>query len=73
MFTLLFNKVAKATEEDLYLARIPANRRDYCGHLLIDLQRCKRENFPFMGKCEHFSHEWNECQNQEYKHSIFYF
>ena len=50
----------------MYLARIPVNRRDYCAHHLIDLQRCKRENFPFLGKCEHFTHEWNECQNQEY-------
>ena len=58
--------MAKATEEDMYLAKIPANRRDYCGHFLIDLQRCYRENFPFNGKCEHYVHEWNECQSEEY-------
>ena len=63
--TLIFlNTVAKASEEDMYYARIPANRRDYCGNLLIDLQRCKRENYPFVGRCEHYVHEWNDCQNE---------
>jgi hypothetical protein len=50
----------------MYLARIPANRRDYCGHHLIELQRCRQENFPFhVAKCEHYTHDWNNCQNEE--------
>jgi len=55
----------KATEEEMYLAKIPANRRDYCGHHLIDLMKCKRDNFPFLSKCEHYTHEWNNCQNED--------
>ena len=55
----------KATEEQMYLAKIPANRRDYCGQFLIDLAKCKRDNFPFYSKCEHEIHEWNNCQNKE--------
>jgi hypothetical protein len=63
---LLFEfKEIKVTEEEMYLAKIPANRRDYCGHHLIDLMKCKRENFPFLSRCEHYTHEWNNCQNEE--------
>jgi len=57
--------VSKYTEEDMYWAKLAPNKRDYCGEFLIDLQRCRRENYPFLGKCEHFKHEWDHCQNQE--------
>lgn len=60
-----FLKEIKTTEEEMYLAKIPANRRDYCGQHLIELAKCKRENFPFYSKCEHEVHEWNHCQNEE--------
>ena len=55
----------KATEEEMYLARIPVNRRDYCGHFLIELAKCKRENFPFNKRCDHEVHEWHNCQSEE--------
>ena len=57
--------VLNLTEEDMYWAKLPSNKRDYCAQHLIDLQRCRKENFPFVGKCSHYKHEWDECQNQE--------
>merc|ERR1712110_786096 len=55
----------KTNEDEMYLAKIPPNRRDYCGYHLIELAKCKRENFPFYSKCEHYTHEWNNCQNED--------
>ncbi|CAF1032997.1 unnamed protein product [Brachionus calyciflorus] len=54
----------KATEDDLYWARIPPKRRDYCADHLIEFQRCRKLNYPFMYKCEHYKHEWDHCQNE---------
>mgnify|MGYP002790746554 CR=1 FL=1 len=56
----------KTSEEDLYCARIAPNKRDYCAHHLIELARCRKENFPYLSKCEHYKHEWDHCQNEEY-------
>ena len=57
--------VLNLTEEEMYWAKLPPNKRDYCAQHLMDLQRCRKENFPFVGKCSHYKHEWDECQNQE--------
>ncbi|RNA26793.1 NADH dehydrogenase [ubiquinone] 1 beta subcomplex subunit 7 [Brachionus plicatilis] len=58
-------RVRKATDEDLYWAKIPPNRRDYCADHLIEYQRCRKLNYPFLSECEHYKHEWDHCQNED--------
>ncbi|CAF0857412.1 unnamed protein product [Brachionus calyciflorus] len=55
----------KASQDDLYWAKIPASRRDYCADHLIEFQRCRKQNYPFLSKCEHIKHEWDHCQNED--------
>ena len=49
----------------MYWAKIPPNMRDYCAQYLIELAKCRKENYPFLGQCGHIKHEWDHCQNEE--------
>ena len=49
----------------MYWAKLKPNRRDYCAEHLIELQRCRKLNYPFLTKCEHYKHDWDHCQNEE--------
>lgn len=57
-------KVMAVTEEEMASAGIPTYRRDYCAHLFIDFQKCKRDNFPF-NNCHHEVHEYETCMYSE--------
>ena len=47
-------------------AKIPPNRRDYCADHLVDLLRCRKQNFPFTAfKSDDFLEEWQHCQADE--------
>ena len=48
--------------EALKAAKIPLAFRDKCGHLLVDLNKCRRENFYSMSKCGHQRHTYEECE-----------
>ena len=37
--------------EALKAAKIPLAFRDKCGHLLVDLNKCRRQNFYSMSQC----------------------
>ena len=58
-------RVAAVSEEDMYWAKIEPNKRDYCAQHLMDLQRCRKQNYPFLAQCEHYKHEWDHCQNED--------
>lgn len=55
----------KMSEEDMIAAKIPREKRDFCAHKLMELHDCKRIHYPFMLKCAHKKHEYNECQFEE--------
>lgn len=48
--------------EAMAKARIPLAWRDTCGHLLLDLNKCRRETFFRMDRCDDFRHVYEECQ-----------
>lgn len=54
-----------ATEEQLDENRVPWAYRDYCSHLLIDLNKCRRSNFYMPFKCEHERHTYEMCEYKE--------
>ena len=47
-------------------ARIPPAWRDVCAHVLIKLNKCRRENYYRMNKCQELRHEYEKCQYEEY-------
>uniref|UniRef100_A0A224XPG4 NADH dehydrogenase [ubiquinone] 1 beta subcomplex subunit 7 n=1 Tax=Panstrongylus lignarius TaxID=156445 RepID=A0A224XPG4_9HEMI len=59
-------KVMIATEEEMYSAKIPLNKRDYCAHHLLKFQKCRKEKFPWIYKCHHEKHEYLHCQYEEF-------
>lgn len=48
--------------EALKAARIPLAFRDTCGHLLLDLNKCRRPNYFNPSKCGHERHTYEECE-----------
>ena len=56
-----------ATEEEMKEARIPVAWRDYCAHILIDLNACRKETMYRVDKCTELRHEYEKCQYEEYQ------
>lgn len=54
-----------ATQEQMNLAQLPLEQRDYCAHYLMKLMKCKRDNWPNLMACKHERHEWDYCEHQE--------
>mmetsp|Transcript_13739 Transcript_13739/g.33097 ORF Transcript_13739/g.33097 Transcript_13739/m.33097 type:complete len:80 (-) Transcript_13739:183-422(-) len=54
------------TQEELRAAKIDLPYRDYCAHLLIPLNVCRRETCFLPWKCEHERHIYEKCQYKEY-------
>ncbi|XP_014250701.1 NADH dehydrogenase [ubiquinone] 1 beta subcomplex subunit 7 [Cimex lectularius] len=59
-------KEMKATQDELYSAKVPLDKRDYCSHLLLDYQKCRRANFPFILSCHHDKHMYLQCEYEDY-------
>jgi len=47
-------------------ARLPLSFRDTCAHLLIPLNKCRRESFWNPNKCGHWRHTYEECEYNGY-------
>lgn len=44
--------------------------RDFCAHLLIPLNACRRDNFYLPWRCEHERHAYEKCQYFDYKRRV---
>ncbi|XP_061685996.1 NADH dehydrogenase [ubiquinone] 1 beta subcomplex subunit 7 [Syngnathoides biaculeatus] len=55
-----------ATQEQMNLALLPLEQRDYCAHHLLKLMKCKRDNWPNFLACKHERHDWDYCEHQDY-------
>lgn len=54
-----------ATETEMESAKILQKDRDYCAHKLIAFRACRRDNYPFVVKCQHEKHDYLTCQHEE--------
>ena len=54
-------------QEEMQAANIDMVYRDYCAHLLIPLNQCRRKSLFLPWKCEHERHAYELCQYKEYK------
>lgn len=56
----------QATQKELVDAKIDLAYRDFCAHLLIPLNECRRKSYYLPWKCEHERHVYEKCQYKEY-------
>lgn len=55
----------KVTREEMKAARIPLVWRDYCAHILIPLNQCRRQTWFSPMKCTDLRHAYEKCQYDE--------
>ena len=56
----------QVSDEELAVNQIPLHARDGCAHLLIPLNRCRRENYYNRLKCHDERHSYEACLYKEY-------
>ena len=56
----------QASQEELKAAKIDLAYRDFCAHLLIPLNECRRANFWLPWTCKHEKHVYEKCEYKEY-------
>jgi len=59
-------RVMVATEAEMVSAKVPHMFRDYCAHLYIAYQGCKKQKAPFFYRCHHEKHEYETCEMEDY-------
>mmetsp|Transcript_42084 Transcript_42084/g.51046 ORF Transcript_42084/g.51046 Transcript_42084/m.51046 type:complete len:90 (+) Transcript_42084:45-314(+) len=60
----------QVTRQDMKDAKIDLQYRDFCAHLLIPLNECRRENLFAPWSCKHEKHVYEKCQYFEYKRRV---
>jgi NADH dehydrogenase (ubiquinone) 1 beta subcomplex subunit 7 len=55
----------KVSKEEMKKAGIDLAYRDFCAHLLIPLNECRRKSFFLPGKCGDERHVYEKCQYEE--------
>ncbi|XP_068035155.1 NADH dehydrogenase [ubiquinone] 1 beta subcomplex subunit 7-like [Anomalospiza imberbis] len=54
-----------ASAAQLAQGHVSLEQRDFCGHHLLRLLRCQRDNFPVPWGCHALRHAWDSCQHHE--------
>lgn len=57
----------KVSQEQMHAHKVPIHVRDYCAHILIPLNDCRRENMYLPWACEHERHSYEICMYKEYE------
>ena len=60
----------KCTREEMKAARLPLEYRDYCAHILIPLNECRRQTWFSPWKCTDLRHSYEKCQYDEYQRRV---
>ncbi|KAI8917437.1 NADH-ubiquinone oxidoreductase B18 subunit-domain-containing protein, partial [Entophlyctis helioformis] len=55
------------TQAELNKTQIPLAWRDYCAHLLPELNKCRRDSMFMPWKCEEERVTWMKCQYDDYQ------
>lgn len=55
----------QATQKQLSDNKIDLAYRDFCAHLLIPLNECRKRSYFLPWKCEHERHVYEKCQYKE--------
>jgi NADH dehydrogenase (ubiquinone) 1 beta subcomplex subunit 7 len=57
----------KVTPQEMADNRVPLHVRDYCAHILIPLNKCRRQTLFIPGGCEEHMHSYEICMYKEYE------
>ena len=60
----------KVTLEQMKKHQVPLVFRDYCAHILIPLNECRRETWYSPWKCTDLRHSYEKCQFDEYERRV---
>ncbi|KAF3073650.1 hypothetical protein TsFJ059_005565 [Trichoderma semiorbis] len=60
----------QATREEMRDAKLPLAYRDSCAHLLIPLNKCRRETWYAPWSCTDERHGYEKCQYVEFKKRV---
>ena len=55
------------TRQQMADNHVPLHARDYCAHILIPLNNCRREKLYLPWECEHERHAYEICMYKEYE------
>ena len=64
------HRICNAVQEDMARAKLSLGYRDYCAHLLIPLNECRRASLYAPWKCGHERHVYEKCQYMEYMRRV---
>ncbi|CAH8474721.1 unnamed protein product [Heterobilharzia americana] len=53
------------TEEEMMAAGLKPRQRDYCAHILIALNKCRREHTIPRLYCSDLHHQYSQCQRED--------
>eukprot|EP00527_Entomoneis_sp_CCMP2396_P007649 CAMPEP_0198141970 /NCGR_PEP_ID=MMETSP1443-20131203/4878_1 /TAXON_ID=186043 /ORGANISM="Entomoneis sp., Strain CCMP2396" /LENGTH=96 /DNA_ID=CAMNT_0043804879 /DNA_START=141 /DNA_END=431 /DNA_ORIENTATION=+ len=56
--------------DEIKTNRVPLHYRDQCAHLLIPLNKCRRETFYMPESCGHERHTFEQCQHIMYEQRV---
>eukprot|EP00657_Telonema_sp_P-1_P002442 TRINITY_DN15671_c0_g1_i1.p1 TRINITY_DN15671_c0_g1~~TRINITY_DN15671_c0_g1_i1.p1 ORF type:complete len:105 (-),score=31.09 TRINITY_DN15671_c0_g1_i1:79-393(-) len=59
-------KEMKVSMDEMMAERVDPAFRDYCAHLLIPLNQCRRKNWYLPWKCGPERHAYEKCEYDEY-------
>eukprot|EP00227_Mantoniella_beaufortii_P016837 CAMPEP_0197592312 /NCGR_PEP_ID=MMETSP1326-20131121/15025_1 /TAXON_ID=1155430 /ORGANISM="Genus nov. species nov., Strain RCC2288" /LENGTH=89 /DNA_ID=CAMNT_0043157999 /DNA_START=184 /DNA_END=453 /DNA_ORIENTATION=- len=59
-------RVPIATQEQMMAAKIDLAYRDFCAHLLIPLNECRKKEYYIPWRCGDEKHHYDKCQYKEY-------
>jgi NADH dehydrogenase (ubiquinone) 1 beta subcomplex subunit 7 len=59
-----------ATQAEMNNAKLDIGYRDFCAHLLIPLNECRRASFYMPWSCGDERHKYEKCQYLEYKRRV---
>ncbi|KAJ3092164.1 hypothetical protein HK102_010125 [Quaeritorhiza haematococci] len=54
------------SQEEMQRQQIPLEFRDYCAHLLPELNKCRVENYYLPWRCSKERVAWQKCQYDDY-------
>jgi NADH dehydrogenase (ubiquinone) 1 beta subcomplex subunit 7 len=57
----------KVTPQQMAAANLPMHVRDYCAHILIPLNKCRRQTMYLPGGCHDELHSYEICMYKEYE------
>ncbi|XP_055678264.1 NADH dehydrogenase [ubiquinone] 1 beta subcomplex subunit 7 [Lutzomyia longipalpis] len=59
-------RVMVATAAEMESAKLTAEERDYCAHVLLNYRACRREEWPWVYRCHHEKHAYLTCEYEDY-------